>query len=83
MDHKWGRNVTELGLGDVGATLAARVIGSPHVAITNAKRDDGTVDWWFYPTVDTPDLAYFRFPFTDVAHGNFPYGHQVEPDGRL
>lgn len=83
MDHKWGRNVSDYGLGDVGATLAARVLVTPWLVVTNAPRSDGTQDWWFVPSADTPDTAYFQEPFTPSAVGHFPYGVLVEMDGPL
>lgn len=81
MDHEWGRNVTELGVGGTGATLAARRLGFPNIILTNAP---GPVPgsrqaFLFYPDTD--------FPMTDAYYyylggaTSFPGGWAVEPDG--
>lgn len=80
MDHEWGRNVLGLGVGDCGATLAARSLGSPYVYITNARDINGRWLRWQQHPSDT------NVPMTPVwflprpGHPHFPFGEPVVPD---
>lgn len=80
MDHSWGRNVADLGLGALGATLAARflVFTGPWYLI-NADRGAPTAVVVRVPLDTEPFLQYL---FTTVPKGvaNFPYGYPVTPD---
>lgn len=81
MDHKWGRDVLELGMVSTGATLAARYVTQPHIVLTNAPGfAGGTRQLWFtHPNTDLPWVVHsVGFP---PGLGNFPYGEPVEPDG--
>lgn len=80
MDHKWGRNITTYGLGDLGATVCSRFLGSGLVVFTNSWRADiGR----FLAAVKTPDgeAWVFTYGYEPVpGHPHFPYGWPVEPD---
>ena len=79
-DHKWGRNISEVGLGDLGATLASRKPdpGPTQIWITN--RDTLTSVQVVY-VYSNPSTAWFiGFANKPVWPSNFPYGFNVEPD---
>lgn len=81
MDHEWGRNVLEAGLGDTGCTLAARLpdpLGVATFYLTN--EDVFNVRIWELPPDTAPDAPYFAFTLTQGL-GNFPYGYPVVGDG--
>ena len=80
MDHRWGRNVGDLGVSGQYTTLAARLSMFPYLVVTNGG--------WFTPnqfvlwvvSLDT-DVAWDYFVFEKSTFGGrFPYGLDVEPD---
>ena len=81
MDHKWGRNVTEKWLGDLGATLAARsLVHTPGTWITNAKLGHKLWRVVFIPTDTSLPMQLHALNSTD-AQPHFPFWVNVEPDG--
>lgn len=80
MDHRWGRNISTYGVGDLGATLAAPYTGLPRLILTNVR----------HPVTRRPLVAilpvfsppYYTYNHTVVPDidANFPYGVDVEPD---
>lgn len=81
MDHKWGRNVTLLGVGGTGCTLAARRLDSPFIDIvTNELSGTGSARIWRVLAFLPFDGLYLPQSVGPVT-GNFPYGIPVEPDG--
>lgn len=80
MDHSWGRNVVDYGLGDAGCTLAARAdVPFAIVVVTNAQPSPGVGLAWIIPPDTAPDDSWFAFGF-GMGGLNFPYGFDVEPD---
>lgn len=80
MDHKWGRNVAEYGLGGTGATVASRVLGTaPQIVIvvTNAGRR-GMPYYWILPNPGFVNSAYMGAG--NYLPDRFPMGYNVEPD---
>lgn len=80
MEHEWGRNVFDYGLGNSGCTLAAR-LPSPlsTIMVTNERMPVGQARaWGILPDMDawTP----FNIGRVGDPNGHFPYGHPVEPD---
>jgi len=72
--------VSEFGLGSVGATLAARLLGLPFkVVVTNQVRDDGNCYFWRVPADTQPDTPY-TFELVARWAETFPYGFNVAPD---
>ena len=81
MEHKWGRNVSEYGVGSLGATLAARLLGEPHVIVTN-NQDVPTHVFCVVEALLFPDSPFgYAYLGKVPGHPNFPYGLPVEPDG--
>jgi hypothetical protein len=80
LDHSWGRNVAEQGLGGLGATLAARLLLLPGSWwVINVRGESGVpLAVRLPPDMDTPYLV------TETTQpgqgGNFPYGAVVPPD---
>jgi hypothetical protein len=80
LDHKWGRNVLDLGLGSTGATICSRYPATPQFVLTNAPGfAGGTKQLWIISLdTDAPwEVHSVGFP---PSLGNFPYGEPVEPD---
>lgn len=80
MEHKWGRNVFEYGLGLTESTLASRLLaGPPGYILCNGSAETDTHLIALIPT-DT-SLPYVFDSFPDIpGHPHFPYGHSVEAD---
>lgn len=80
MDHKWGRNITEYSLGDLGASMCSRWrrrAGAWEVVIN--KLFFGQVHVFVVP--DDNQFAIGDFVSTAVPPGtHFPYGFPVEHD---
>jgi len=83
LDHRWGRNVSDLGLVSSGATLAARLLVAPWIVFTNAPGffEDGAKYW--ITSLDT-EVAWFEFTWPMLGL-HFPYGLEddLEPDEPL
>lgn len=81
MDHKWGRWVTEVGLGCTGCTITSSMTVSTGIAwITNHNPSPGFFDVWVIPT-DT-SLPFVRTTQNKLpGHPHFPYGRVVAADG--
>lgn len=80
MDHEWGRNVTEFGLGDMGATLAGLKPGPPLAYyVINAPGHGFYLVTQQVPTDTSPQYTYFGIPIPHL-HPHFPYGEHVNPD---
>lgn len=80
MDHKWGRNVSLYGLGDIGATLAARFLSGPGtVVLTNAHRIPGTYEVSQVTGDNRIVLSTFTVPWF-APHFPYQWGASVEPD---
>lgn len=68
------------GLGDTGATVAARLLGDANVFImTNEVTLPGLRRIWLIPPDTALNPAYFAFTLNG-GFGNFPWGFNVEPD---
>jgi hypothetical protein len=81
LDHKWGRNVSAYGLGDTGATLAARILTlATATAIINVRSPGGTVMSWQYLGNIQGYMPGGFLTMPDPSE-NFPYGFIVEADG--
>ncbi len=80
MDHSWGRNISEYGLGGTGATICARYHTTPSslLVITNAYHV-GETETWFVPLDLAADVPYVLMMNGKFAP-HFPYGFDVEPD---
>jgi len=80
LDHEWGRNITELGLGDLRASMAAHQLDvtPDNVYMLNNLR------FGFYMNAHTVAPEHVRWHFNFVnpvpGHPHFPYGRSVEPD---
>jgi len=80
LDHKWGRNVIDLGLGDLGATLAARNPSFPQQVWYNVTYAGGSMCWYALTPLDTNDPYIFGVGPVVPAGTHFPYNRPVEPD---
>lgn len=80
MDHSWGRNVTETGLGDTGATLVAYLLPpSPYKVVTNAGTRTGRMVFWNIPL--NPAIPMSKTELNvGIRPPHFPYGLSVTPD---
>jgi hypothetical protein len=81
LGSSWRKNVTDLGLGSLGAGLAARQLGTLHVIITNAPASEppGAHVWVEEPGI--PDFPYLIGSYLPVGGATtFPYGYPVAPD---
>jgi hypothetical protein len=80
LDHSWGRNVSDYGLGSAGASLAARVLpGMTNIVTNGSDYGPAFYDVWAI----NPDTGlYTRSTWLKIpgAFGNFPYFWDVEPD---
>jgi hypothetical protein len=80
LEHSWGRNIPEQGLGNLGASLAARIRSGFGVGLwlTNIPFSSGAV------FVDIPLLVDAPYTFhgagTVPGFPHFPYGLDVAPD---
>lgn len=80
MDHKWGREVSDLGLAGGKATLAARYLAPfGDVVITNELDDSGLFKRWILPADPLVNNYAFDWHAPYLA-AHFPYGQVVEPD---
>lgn len=81
MDHEWGRNITEMGLGDLGATITARYTGPGGVDrwLLNTKLP--TQRWFAQLSVFEPTRWIIGIAASGGPFGSFPYGYAVDPDG--
>ena len=80
MEHRWGRNVFDLGMGGLCDGLCARALAYPGWVLTNRRRPSGAQDWWSVPFPGSGIEEYTPFADQGVASGPFPYGQLVEPD---
>lgn len=80
METNWGRTITEAGLVNAGATLAARLLDAPWIVFTNAPgvTVGGHRYWITFP--DT-ELAWQEYDWPSTGK-NFPYGLEevLEPN---
>lgn len=80
MEHDWGRNVTEFGLGDLGATMAAIYPFPPAIYLTNREfGPDAFIGTQQVPTDTSPRISFYPYPKMP-GHPHFPYGWAVTPD---
>lgn len=80
MDHDWGSNVIDYGLGSMGATLCGVNYESPTliVCLLNDLRA-GHFSLMYVPTdMSTPYIRVGTAPLP--GHTRFPYGYFVHPD---
>jgi len=78
--HSWGLNVLEQGLGALGASLAARILGvSPGQYITNHLVTPTQALIVGVPLDTAPDSPY-AFALRGTGGAHFPYGLDVVPD---
>jgi hypothetical protein len=78
--HSWGQNVIDMGLMNLGMSLAAPMLLFPGFILTN--RVIGATDVWVVGLPTGPDQPYV-LPIGPVSHpvgAHFPYGHLVPPD---
>lgn len=69
------------GVGDLGATLAARVLGTiGEIILTNSRDTDGYPFAVFFPLNSDLPAAIFRYEGA-LAYLPFPYAVLVEADG--
>jgi hypothetical protein len=83
LEHRWGRNIPDHGLGSLGATLAARLLTEiePRYYVINVTR--AGVPLIVRIPLGTEDGPYGIILRSAEKAGNFPYGFKVEPDERL
>lgn len=80
MASSWRENITEQGLGDLGAGLAARILGLPeNLYLVNGDPLSPTAVVWRVPLDTEPDLAY-GFGVVVKVSASFPYGYPTPPD---
>lgn len=80
MDHKWGRNIYDLGLGSLGATIAARWLPAPRFVVTNVRGPFNTALWAVLPVGDNQAYDFQWIPTGALPGMNFPWFWAVEPD---
>jgi len=83
LDHKWGRNITDLGLGDLGGTMCSPFLGLPQAGVINFKPTPTSHLEFFIGPAGAPlriDLATV-LDVGGVHH--FPYGRPVVPDAPM
>lgn len=80
MDHRWGRNITDYGLGDLGATMASPLHDRPQELHLNVLAYGGTKA--LYAQVPTDTSTPYTIAAVDPrpGHPHFPYGYWVDPD---
>lgn len=80
MDHSWGRNVSDVGLGGLGATLAARyhefAFGDWYV--TNEPAGAEVRVWRV--VLDPASDVFYSWAMRPKLAPHFPYGLDVDPD---
>lgn len=80
MDHKWGRDVFNYGLGDLGATLCSRFHPLDlRIVVTNASGSGAEVIAFQVPADTLSDAPYTQVGFFPTAP-HFPYGLIVDDD---
>lgn len=79
MESEWTRGVVELGVGDTGATLAARKLSDPTRVITNETTGftNNAREWYYPPNAEAPYLR--ALIIKTPGHPHFPYGIPVTP----
>ncbi len=82
-EHKWGRNLNDMGLCSTGATVASHgLVFDLFVWYTNEPLEFPYVRaWGILPNVD----AYIKFTLIAdrTTYPHFPYGFVVEPDQQM
>lgn len=83
MDHKWGRNVTLYGLGDLGASLASYFPPPflPRYVLTNARRGKQFLLTRIPLDTEAYELLWITPGFFQKL--TFPFDLHVEPDEPL
>lgn len=80
MDHKWSRDLIDLGCVDMGFSLIARLLGfGDSYYLTNYPTGLPLAVLVRVPLPTEPDAQYL-FDETTKGPGNFPYGLPVPPD---
>lgn len=79
MESNWGRNVSDLGLGDLGATLAARLLDAPQYIFTNVTSLSTIPLVAVFQLPDMADDPYATAVASRLPGSHFPYGYDVEP----
>lgn len=80
MDHKWGRNVTEYGIGSFDCTLCARRLDLDNFYVTNSTYASGFMVWFFRLPADEHSPYIIGVAPVVPPGKNFPYQWDVEPD---
>ena len=80
MDHSWGRNVVDYGLGDLGITVCSHMLDLPGRVLTNLLTPSSGLPVYFFIPLDTGLVFYLSGNVSRVPGSNFPYGHPVVPD---
>lgn len=83
MDHRWGRNVYDFGLGYGRTQMATRLLVLPQFWLLDEVYTPTAGIYLFEPLPGTDD-PYLVGAFLKYAP-HFPYGYegQVEPDARV
>lgn len=80
MESKWGREVFDQGLIDIGASLASRLsLFPPRYFLTNAPANPGFCIVAVLPA-ETPIYYQIGQMVKRVQGTNFPYGWDVDPN---
>lgn len=83
MEHSWGRNIYAIGLGDTGASLAARDVFSGILYLTNERLPFPFVRYWLIPSVFTLNYSTIDLNVGADWYLPFPYNRFVIPDVHL
>jgi len=80
LDHSWGLNVAAQGLGDLGATLAARDLAFGPVPLWVTNANDGVQYLSVHVPADTSPDAPYVMNWQPMIGRHFPYLRIVPPD---
>lgn len=80
MEHSWGRNVFEQGLGGLGATLAARNLLVTHLKLYVTNANNGVQYLSVVVPADMQSDDPYIFQWQSMLGQNFPYLNPVPPD---
>jgi len=80
LGSNWRQTVVDEGLGQLGVTLASRMLDAPQLILTNGYG----LDSFDHPTVvqylETEGYALIGVIEKIPGHPHFPFGYDVEPD---
>lgn len=81
MGSSWHANVWEAGLGGIGATVCARLLGAGETWLTNALVAPDTNLAVVATAPPTSGSEVYTWSARDITGlGHFPYGFAVEPN---